>query len=106
MDEGVRSREGYVAGWHYVCEACAHEEPLDAAIWRCPVCGEALALDGPNDLSAAEIDRDDPTLWRYGAILPVGKEYAQSLGEGMTPLVRGTLGGAPVWFKLDNLLPT
>lgn len=95
-----------MAGWHYVCEACAHEEPLDAAIWHCPVCGEALALDGPNDLTAAEIDRNDPTLWRYGAILPVSKEHAHSLGEGMTPLVRGTLWGRPVWFKCDNLLPT
>jgi threonine synthase len=29
-----------------------------------------------------------------------------SLGEGMTPLVAGTLGGRDVWFKLDALLPT
>jgi threonine synthase len=95
-----------VADWRFVCEACAHEEPLDATIWRCPVCGEALALDGPNALTAAAIDRNDPTLWRYGAFLPVGKEHAHSLGEGMTPLVRGTLGGTPVWFKCDHLLPT
>ncbi len=95
-----------MADWRYVCEACGHAEPLDAAIWRCPVCGEALALDGPNDLTAAEIARDDPTLWRYQAILPVDKEYAHWLGEGMTPLVRGTLAGRPVWFKCDHLLPT
>jgi threonine synthase len=92
--------------WRFVCEACAHVEPLDAAIWRCPVCGSALALDGPNTLTGAEIDGKDPSLWRYGAVLPVGKDSAQSLGEGMTPLVRGTLAGAPVWFKQDNLLPT
>jgi threonine synthase len=102
----VYTKERAVADWRYVCEACAHEEPLDAAIWRCPVCGEALALEGPNDLSAATINRDDPTLWRYNAVLPVEKQYAHSLGEGMTPLVRGTLGGRPVWFKCDHLLPT
>ncbi len=92
--------------WEYVCECCAHREPLEAPIWRCPVCAGALALDGPNRLTAAQIDAADPTLWRYGAILPVGKEHARSLGEGLTPLIAGTLGGHQVWFKHDALLPT
>jgi threonine synthase len=92
--------------WEYVCERCARREPLDAPIWRCPICGGALALDGPDSLTKENIDTDDPTLWRYGALLPVGKEYARSLGEGMTPLVAGTLGGHAVWFKHDALLPT
>ncbi len=92
--------------WEYVCERCAHREPLDAPIWRCPVCGGTLALDGPNSITPEDIDTEDPTLWRYGAILPVGKEYARSLGEGMTPLIAGTLGGHPVRYKHDALLPT
>jgi threonine synthase len=95
-----------MATWEYVCERCAHRESLDAPIWRCPVCGGALALDGPNVLAAAAIDTADPTLWRYGAILPVGREHARSLGEGLTPLIAGTLGGHAVWFKHDALLPT
>lgn len=92
--------------WEYVCERCAQREPLDAPIWRCPVCGGALALAGPNELAAAQIDAADPTLWRYAAVLPVGKDCARSLGEGLTPLVAGTLAGHPVWFKHDALLPT
>ena len=95
-----------MAEWRYVCEACAHAEPLDAAIWRCPACGGALALDGPNSLATATIRRDDPSLWRYADLLPVTKADARSLGEGMTPLVPGTLAGRAVWFKLDYLLPT
>lgn len=92
--------------WTYVCERCTRREPLDAPIWRCPACGGALALDGPNRLTAEMIARDDRTLWRYGAVLPVARERARSLGEGMTPLIAGTLGGKPVWFKHDALLPT
>ncbi len=95
-----------VAEWRYVCEVCAHAESLGAVIWRCPVCGGALALDGPNDLAAATVRRDDPSLWRYADLLPVAKADARSLGEGMTPLVLGSLAGQAVWFKLDYLLPT
>jgi threonine synthase len=52
------------------------------------------------------IRRDDPTIWRYAETLPTDVRFAASLGEGMTPLVPGELGGAQVWFKLDALLPT
>jgi threonine synthase len=95
-----------MATWTYVCERCGHREPLDAPLWRCPACSGALALDGPNDLSPEALDNADRTLWRYGRVLPVGREHARSLGEGLTPLVEGTLAGHPVWFKLDALLPT
>src|SRR5213083_1697346 len=92
--------------WHYVCERCGHIEPLEASIWRCPACGSALALEGPSTLDPASLRPDDATLWRYGALLPVDRTYACSLGEGMTPLVRGSLARRAVWFKLDALLPT
>jgi threonine synthase len=92
--------------WEYRCEVCGHRESLHAAVWRCPACGGAFALDGPSQLTSEAIDRTDNTLWRYGAVLPVAREHAQSLGEGMTPLVAGRLAGREVWFKLDALLPT
>lgn len=95
-----------MATWEYRCEACGQRESLDAVVWRCAACGGAYALDGPNQLSSEIIDRTDNTLWRYGAVLPVGREHAHSLGEGMTPLVAGTLAGREVWFKHDALLPT
>ncbi|HEX5504602.1 MAG TPA: pyridoxal-phosphate dependent enzyme [Thermomicrobiales bacterium] len=95
-----------MADWHYVCERCGHAEPLDAAVWRCPACGDILGLAGPDRLDPAAIARDDPTLWRYAAILPAARADAAVLGAGMTPLVRGALAGRPVWFKCDALLPS
>lgn len=92
--------------WTYVCERCDHRESLDAPIWRCPACGGALALDGPNALDAAEIADSDPSLWRYRGLLPVDYGHAHSLGEGLTPLIPGTLAGRAVYFKHDALLPT
>jgi threonine synthase len=49
---------------------------------------------------------DIPSLWRYGAVLPVGSEATVSLGETMTPLVEAQVDGVAVRFKLDFLLPT
>lgn len=95
-----------MADWRLVCEACGQTEPLEVAAWRCPGCGGAFGLDGPNRLVPEAIEVADPTLWRYRAVLPVGREHACSLGEGMTPLVDGSLLGRPVRFKLDALLPT
>jgi threonine synthase len=92
--------------WTYVCEACGHQEPLGTSLWRCPVCGSAFGIDGPNTLDAAMIDPTAPGLWRYRSVLPVDLADACSLGEGMTPLVRGKLAGRDVWFKVDALLPT
>ena len=57
-------------------------------------------------MTADDIDRREPGLWRYHAVLPVDHGMALSLGESMTPLVAGTLMGQPVHFKLDALLPT
>lgn len=95
-----------MADWHYVCERCGHTERLDAAVWRCPACGGILGLAGPDRLDPATISRDDPTLWRYAAVLPAARADAAVLGAGLTPLVRGTLAGRPVWFKCDALLPS
>jgi threonine synthase len=95
-----------VNDWKLVCESCGHVEPLETNEWRCPVCGGAFGLDGPNRLDPEAIDPDAPGIWRYHAVLPVEPSDARSLGEGMTPLVRGELAGLPVWFKMDALLPT
>jgi threonine synthase len=92
--------------WRYVCERCAHEEPLDARVWRCPACGGAFGLAGAPAFDPAGIQRGERTLWRYADVLPVSTEHARSLGEGMTPLVRARLSGRSVWLKLDALLPS
>jgi threonine synthase len=92
--------------WRYVCEVCGTAEPIDTRLWRCPVDGGAFALDGPNEIAPELIDQNEPTLWRYEALLPAPRPESYSLGEGLTPLVRGQLGGRDVWFKNDALLPT
>lgn len=92
--------------WLFVCEECGHRESFDSSVWRCPVCGHAFALEGPNHLEPDMIDASKPGLWRYFQVLPVDLDYVCSLGEGLTPLVPGTLAGQRVFFKLDALLPT
>jgi threonine synthase len=49
---------------------------------------------------------DVPSLWRYGAVLPVRAADAVSLGETITPLVEAGVDGVAIRFKLDYLLPT
>jgi threonine synthase len=92
--------------WRYMCERCGAVAPLETRAWRCHVCQGAFKLAGPTHLSASRINRDDPTLWRYADTLPVDRRHATSLGEGMTPLIRGRLADHEVWFKNDTLLPT
>lgn len=53
-----------------------------------------------------------PTMWRYAAVLPVGKPGSiVSLGEGMSPLIRCRRSGArlgleELWVKDDGVNPT
>ena len=92
--------------YQYVCESCGQVESLETEHWRCPNCGGAFALVGPNSFDPSAIDPSAPGLWRYEHLLPVDRADSVSLGEGMTPLVPGTLAGRTVRFKLDALLPT
>ncbi len=92
--------------WNYVCESCGHTEQTGTEHWKCPVCGSAFGIQGPNLLAPDDIDSAASGLWRYHHVLPVDLADAVSLGEGMTPLIRGKLAGRDVRFKLDALLPT
>jgi threonine synthase len=91
--------------WHFRCEQCAHEIPIDTRPWRCES-GEMFSLVGPERFSAEDIDRRSSTFERYRALLPLGDAPMVTLGGGMTPLVPGTIAGRAVWFKLDSQLPT
>jgi threonine synthase len=95
-----------MGAWQLVCEVCGREQPLDTAAWHCPACGGAFAAVGPDRLDSTAIDPAAPGLWRYQSVLPVDLSFAHPLGEGMTPLIPGTVAGRAVWFKLDSLLPT
>jgi threonine synthase len=52
------------------------------------------------------INRDERSLWRYAAALPVEVRDPISMGEGLTPLVSRRWGGAPALFKLEWFSPT
>ncbi len=92
--------------WNYVCEACGHTEMPDTDLWCCPACGGAMGIEGLGYLNPALLDDDAPGIWRYGHLLPVDKQDAISLDEGMTPLIEGSLAGRDVLFKIDALMPT
>ncbi len=92
--------------WQYQCERCDHREELDSRSWRCPQCGGAFGMIGPNTLTVSDIASGVDSLWRYESVLPAHSNNLRSLGEGMTPLITGTLAGRSVSFKLDSLLPT
>ncbi|MDE2854039.1 MAG: pyridoxal-phosphate dependent enzyme [Chloroflexota bacterium] len=85
-----------------LCNRCASPAgPLD---WRCDDCGGSLDLVELPPFDPDRIDRNDFSLWRYRAMLPVEQRF--SLGEGMTPLVPVELDGARFQAKLEYLNPT
>jgi len=87
---------------HLTCRRCDHPPaPLD---WRCTACGGALELSDEPPFDADHIRREDWSMWRYGAMLPVEKRV--TLGAGGTPLVQTTWDEQRVWAKLDYTNPT
>ena len=89
----------------YRCPACGSETPADRPLWRCP-CGSHLNLMPGSGLRRGEIEKGDPSLWRYRAALAVAAPPRVSLGEGWTPLVRRDWESVPVLFKLESQMPT
>lgn len=79
--------------------------PLDSPIWRSPTGGPLMITELPG-IQRQEIDRDTRSIWRYQATLPVQIEKPVSMGEGCTPLHRGSFGGKPCSFKLEWFSPT
>jgi threonine synthase len=72
-------------------------------------CGDdqaPLLLTDLPGITRAQIDTTERSLWRYRAALPVPCAEPISLGEGMTPLISRTLGGARVLLKCDWMNPT
>lgn len=90
----------------YICPSCSSVYAPDALVWRC-ACGSYLDVAPGPGLTPAEIDGDEPSLWRYRKALHLaGSRPPVWFGEGMTPLVRGEWGGRSVLFKVDYLFPS
>lgn len=85
-----------------LCNDCG--KSAHALAWRCADCGGSLDLADLPPFDADHINRDDFSLWRYSAMLPVSKRF--SLGEGMTPLVPMHINDDQFYAKLDYLNPT
>jgi len=92
---------------NYICSNCRTVVPAGPQAWRCAQCGSNLEMETRAPFRADAIDRDNHTLWRYRAMLPVGDgDPVVSLGEGMTPLVAAEFAGRSVHFKLEYMAPT
>ena len=96
---------------HLECPRCARTYSCEQVTQLCE-CGSPLLVRYDLARAAASVSKEKiysrgSDLWRYREFLPVREErHIVSLGEGMTPLVPGTLLGRRVLFKLDGLLPT
>jgi threonine synthase len=88
------------------CSACATEHARDRLQTVCTSCGKPLivrlALDASTMPRAAMAGRE-ASLWRYREVLPVARERAVTLAEGMTPLIEVA---THVWVKDEARNPT
>ncbi len=80
--------------------------PADRALWRAPDDGGLVELSPGTGLAPDEIDRSEPSLWRYRAAIRVDDSSRVSLGEGFTPLVDTDWEGRRLLFKCEHLMPT
>jgi len=88
------------------CSTCQRSYPLDTFAWRC-ACGGLFELEKERPFSKDKIKTNEPTLWRYRAMLPIcNDENIVSLGEGFTPLVKIKIYGLEILCKLEFLAPT
>ncbi|MQL51341.1 pyridoxal-phosphate dependent enzyme [Desulfofundulus thermobenzoicus] len=88
-----------------ICTSCGRSYPDDTFQWHC-VCGGAFKYRGHTCFDPEAIKGRPAGLWRYREALPVRGEQPVSFSEGFTPLFKTSWDGAPVYFKLDYLLPT
>ena len=91
---------------HYVCPLSGDTFPLATPLAAHPRTGGHLNLSIGPGIGRRDIISGDRTLWRYRRALPLGDGPPVSLGEGATPLVRGSWRGLPIHFKLEFLAPT
>ncbi len=80
--------------------------PADRALWRAPDDGGLLELAPGRGLGRDDIERSEPSLWRYRAAIRVEDVGRVSLGEGFTPLVEADWDGRRLLFKCEQLMPT
>ena len=102
---------------HLECALCGERLEADRLWNLCPKCGKPLLARYDLEAARAAVSPAlmagrEPTMWRYGELLPVRDEaFRLSLGEGFTPLNRaprleGEAGHGPLFVKDEGLNPT
>src|SRR5262245_32419987 len=95
--------------FYLACTSCAWRAD-DADLSACPDCGAIVDIEYATPASPARPDL--PGIWRYAAHLPLRDvEWAVSLGEGSTPLLRAARlmaapGSPELYFKIEGANPT
>ncbi|MDT7953660.1 MAG: pyridoxal-phosphate dependent enzyme [Acetobacteraceae bacterium] len=79
--------------------------PIEVPRW----CGREhapLLLSPLPGLKRGQIDREERSLWRYRAALPLDVAQPISMGEGCTPLIARTINGGKALLKCEWFMPT
>jgi len=77
-----------------VCLECEQQMPADTMIASCIACGSPWVdarydYEGVVEIWHDRLMHREPTLWRYGELLPIGERHPDIwLGEGWSPLIR------------------
>jgi len=79
--------------------------PLDTPRW-CGTGRAPLFITDLPGITRAQIDTTTRSLWRYRAALPMQAADPITMGEGCTPLVPRSLGGATALLKCEWFMPT
>ena len=88
------------------CAECGQRYPGNSPVWRCE-CGGILDLEYKARFPLNQIEKREPTLWRYREAIPIlDDDNIVSLGEGYTPLVETDLKGNRFLLKLEYLMPS
>ena len=101
-----KGSEGLTVRASYINPRSGANWPADRALWRAPDDGGLLGLTPGRGLVRDEIERSEPSLWRYRAAIRVEDRDRVSLGEGFTPLVETEWEGRRLLFKCEQLMPT
>ncbi len=90
----------------YSCRDCAKSYDISTYAWRCE-CGGLFDLRKSDVGRGIFRDANDWSLWRYDFLSPYTSSAslgaAITLGEGMTPIIKESVGSV---LKLDYLMPT
>lgn len=88
------------------CADCQQTYPLNTRHWHCQ-CGGVFELKDRRGFVKDRIQRREPSLWRYQAMLPLDRdEHIVSLGEGFTPLIETDVYDLKIHCKVEFLSPT